>query len=210
MDSIDFDPDTQINVWMFGRKTWEKRFRDVGRELIKMAVFVNGFRTTDELPGVGLSFSIDNPRAVDWIKRRVYDFAYRVNETTERELRAALVDAINAGSSIGDIKKEVQRIFGYAEGYRNERIARTETISATNYGAWEAMKQSGIVGIKKEWIATIDERTRESHSDLDGEITGLDDTFSNGLQFPGDPHGEAAEVINCRCTIVHIFPDEEE
>ena len=39
-----FDADSQIEVWMFGRKTWEKRFRDAGRELIKMAVFVNGFR----------------------------------------------------------------------------------------------------------------------------------------------------------------------
>lgn len=206
-----FDADSQIEVWMFGRKTWEKRFRDVGRELIKMAVFVNGLRMMEELPGVGVSFSVENPRAVKWIKDKVFKFAYEVNQTTEKELRAALRSALDAGSSIQEIKKEVQRIFGYAEGFRNERIARTETISATNYGALEAIKQSGIVGVKKEWIATLDERTRDTHAAMDGEAVGLDEEFSNGLQFPGDPNtDDLAEIINCRCTIAHIFPDEVE
>lgn len=194
---------------MFGRKVWEKRFRDVGKELIKTAVFVNGLRVMEELPGVGVSFSVDNPRAKAWIKDKVFKFAYEVNETTERQLRKALVDAINAGGAIKEIQAEVKRIFGYAEGYRNERIARTETIGATNYGAYEAIKQSGLVA-RKEWIATLDERTRDSHADIDGESAELDDTFSNGLKYPGDPDGELSEFINCRCTIGHIFPEDDE
>lgn len=195
---------------MFGRKTWEKRFRDVGRELIKIAVAVNGLRLLEEMPGVAVSFDIDNPRAVAWIKNKVFRFAYEVNQTTENDLRRTLKAALDGGSTVAQIKKEVQRIFGYAEGFRNERIARTETISATNYGALEAIKQSGIVDVKKEWIATLDNRTRESHADIDGEAVGIDDVFSNGLQFPGDPDGEAEEVINCRCTIVHIFPEGQD
>lgn len=194
---------------MFGRKTWEKRFRDVGKELIKTAVFVNGLRVMEELPGVGVSFSVDNPRVKAWIKDKVFKFAYEVNETTERQLRKALVDAINAGGAIKEIQSEVKRIFGYAEGYRNERIARTETIGATNYGAYEAIKQSGLVA-RKEWIATLDERTRDSHADIDGELAELDDQFSNGLKYPGDPDGEPSEFINCRCTIGHIFPEDDE
>lgn len=43
-------------------------------------------------------------------------------------------------------------------------------------------------------------RTRESHRRVDGEIRELDEKFSNGLMFPGDPNGSAAEVVNCRCT----------
>ena len=210
IDSVTIsDPKAQVDVWMFGRKTWEKRFRDVGKELIKTAVFVNGLRMMDELPGVSISFDVDNPRAKAWIKRKVFKFAYEVNETTENQLRNALVDAIDAGSTIKEIQKEVERIFGYAEGFRNERIARTETIGSTNYGAYEAIKQSGLVA-RKEWIATIDDRTRDSHADLDGEQVELDEDFSNGLQFPGDPDGPAEEVINCRCTIGHVFPDEDE
>ena len=31
----------------------------------------------------------------------------------------------------------------------------------------------------------------------------VDQVFSNGLMFPGDPEGDAGEVINCRC---HLMP----
>lgn len=202
------DHNEQVRLWMFGRKTWEKRFRDVGVELIKTAVFVNGLRMMDEIPGVSVAFSVNNPRATSWIKKKAFKFAYEVNETTERQLRKALVSAVDIGATIDEIKSEVERIFGYAEGYRNERIARTEVIGASNYGAYEAIKQSGLVA-KKEWIATVDERTRDTHANIDGDTAELEGTFSNGLQFPGDPDGPPEEVINCRCTIGYVFPEDE-
>lgn len=52
----------------------------------------------------------------------------------------------------------------------------------------------------KQWDAALDSRTRDSHARLDGEIRELDEKFSNGLMFPGDPSGRPEEVINCRCT----------
>lgn len=52
----------------------------------------------------------------------------------------------------------------------------------------------------KQWDASLDARTRDSHARVDGEIRELDEKFSNGLMFPGDPNGAAAEVVNCRCT----------
>ena len=45
-------------------------------------------------------------------------------------------------------------------------------------------------------------RTRHSHRLLDGETRDVDDTFSNGCEYPGDPKGEPAEVYNCRCTLI--------
>lgn len=54
--------------------------------------------------------------------------------------------------------------------------------------------------VLKQWDATLDGRTRDSHRRVDGEIRELDEKFSNGLMFPGDPSGSAAEVVNCRCT----------
>ena len=35
---------------------------------------------------------------------------------------------------------------------------------------------------------------------LTAKIRELDEKFSNGLMFSGDPSGSTAEVVNCRCT----------
>jgi hypothetical protein len=34
---------------------------------------------------------------------------------------------------------------------------------------------------------------------MEGEIIRMGGVFSNGLMYPGDMNGKAAEIINCRC-----------
>lgn len=90
-------------------------------------------------------------------------------------------------------------------GYNNAiRITRTEghriQVTAT-MDAMEAAKDRGA-DVVKQWDSTLDGRTRPSHRRVDGEIRELDESFSNGLKFPGDADGRAAEVINCRCALL--------
>ena len=66
------------------------------------------------------------------------------------------------------------------------------------------------IEIQKEWVCTHDDRTRPSHLELDGERRDLDEEFSNGLQYPGDPDGDPSEVYNCRCTLVAYLPELDE
>lgn len=84
------------------------------------------------------------------------------------------------------------------------RIARTEghriQCQATMDACFKA-KEKGA-DVVKQWDATLDGRTRESHQQVDGQIRELDERFSNGLMFPGDSSGGAAEVINCRCALL--------
>lgn len=85
---------------------------------------------------------------------------------------------------------------------RSKTIARTEghRIQQTSTrDAQQAAKAKGA-DVLKQWDAALDGRTRDSHRHVDGEIRELDEKFSNGLMFPGDPSGGAAEVVNCRCT----------
>lgn len=84
------------------------------------------------------------------------------------------------------------------------RIARTEghgvQVQAAN-DAQHAAKRMGA-DVVKQWDAALDGRTRDSHRILDGEIRELDEPFSNGMMYPSDPSGGAAEVVNCRCALL--------
>ena len=90
-------------------------------------------------------------------------------------------------------------------GFNNAvRIARTEGHRIQCQSGMDACYKAKEKGadVLKQWDATLDGKTRESHSQVDGEIRELDETFSNGLKYPGDPSGGAAEVVNCRCALL--------
>ena len=82
------------------------------------------------------------------------------------------------------------RIITRTEGHR---IQQTSTADAQ-----QAAKDNGA-DVVKQWDATLDGNTRDSHRRVDGETRELEEKFSNGLMRPGDPDGDASEVINCRC-----------
>lgn len=98
---------------------------------------------------------------------------------------------------------------------RAMRIARTESHRIQAQSAFDAQHKAKEKGadVVKQWDAALDKRTRESHARVDGEIRELDEKFSNGLMYPGDSKGGAAEVVNCRCALLQRAKwalDEEE
>lgn len=84
------------------------------------------------------------------------------------------------------------------------RIARTEGHRIQCQSGMDACYKAKEKGadVVKQWDATLDSNTRETHSQVDGEIRELDKRFSNGLMFPGDPSGGPGEVVNCRCALL--------
>lgn len=108
---------------------------------------------------------------------------------------------IASGLSYSDIARNINNVSGSGL-YNAKRIARTEghrIQQTSSYNVQQEAKKKGC-DVVKQWDAALDKRTRSSHAKVDGEIRELDEKFSNGLMFPGDPNGIAAEVINCRCT----------
>jgi SPP1 gp7 family putative phage head morphogenesis protein len=83
------------------------------------------------------------------------------------------------------------------------RSARTLVTGAENKGRLDSHKRAEEDGIilEEKWVATKDGRTRHSHAMLNGETKKTNETFSNGLEYPGDPSGRPEEVYNCRCTM---------
>lgn len=120
-----------------------------------------------------------------------------------REFTSAVTQGILQGESIPDIVKRTRSIFGMnrAAAFRAARTATTSAECAGRVSSYRRAERLGI-DLMQEWMATVDPRTRPSHVALDGERVAVGEEFSNGLRFPGDPQGPAAEVYNCRCTLV--------
>ena len=123
-----------------------------------------------------------------------------------RKLMASqLTQGVLLGESIPKMARRVQRVTGsnYAAAVRT---ARTAVTGAENAGRVHSYKRAKDMGIKlqKEWLATLDGRTRHSHRQLDGQKIPNEDgaKFDNGCRYPGDPQGRYDEICNCRCTLV--------
>lgn len=83
------------------------------------------------------------------------------------------------------------------------RISRTEGHRIQNRAQMDMLNKAKENGadVVKQWISTLDDRTRESHKVLDGQIREIEDYFEvNGhkAKYPGG-FGVASEDIHCRC-----------
>jgi hypothetical protein len=125
-----------------------------------------------------------------------------VSEGTWARARAQLIEGFQAGESIEQLTTRLVEISDWSES-RAATVARTEIISASNAGALDQVRSTGVIA-KKTWLATRDDRTREAHRIADGQTVSVNNVFivcGEALDFPGDPEGEPGCVINCRCTM---------
>lgn len=121
----------------------------------------------------------------------------------KKRITSEVTRSIATGASYAQVAKRLsnQTKIGFN---RAVRIARTEGHRIQTTAAMDAMYAAKDKGadVLKQWDATLDDVTRESHRQVDGEIRELDKPFSNKLMYAGDPAGGAAEVINCRCAVL--------
>ena len=119
-----------------------------------------------------------------------------------KKINAETLQGILQGESMDKIAKRLQNV---QEMNRTQAIrsARTLVTGAENKGRLDSHKRAEKDGIilEEKWVATKDGRTRHSHVMLNGETKKTNETFSNGLEYPGDPSGRPEEVYNCRCTM---------
>jgi hypothetical protein len=152
---------------------------------------------------------------IETVTDRLRDWPQGIFEEIRDELHAS-IRADETVEQLRDRIGAVLRIDHTPDGqwqWRADRIARTETAAAVNGGAHQAqIALAAATGrpMRKQWLATSDERTRHSHAHANGQVRPLGEPFTVGghhLQYPGDPTGPAEEVINCRCTVLFLHPD---
>lgn len=157
--------------------------------------------------GVPVIAPIDQAAAVKAIltDSKVSNGLYNALGVDVAKLKKTITQEISRGIASSLPYRDIARNIGNVSGAplsRAKTIARTEGHRIQQTSSRDAQYAAKAKGadVVKQWDAALDGRTRDSHRRVDGEIRELDEKFSNGLMFPGDPNGSAAEVVNCRCT----------
>lgn len=141
----------------------------------------------------------------DLLPRAAFDKA-RDKAWNSRHVTSAVTQAVLRGQTVPQLAASIAGIAAMDQraAMRAARTAMTSAHSLGKLKGYERAAGMGI-GVKKQWLAALDSRTRGSHRHLDGEVVELDAEFSNGLRYPGDPDGPGSEVYNCRCTLVPVI-----
>lgn len=144
------------------------------------------------------------------LESRGIDTFKNVSKTSTDQIMKLVEQGIKENLSIDEVARMIVQDFGTISASRANTIARTEVLTAVSIGSGSLMKTAGqaIPDLKKAWVTAQDENVRESHKAMNGEIRKHDEEFSNGLMYPQDPRGDAANTINCRCSLVTLAPED--
>ena len=143
-----------------------------------------------------------------------------IDDTTKAWINKIIAEGGREGWGPIRTAKEMRDRLPEFSKFRSERIARTELISALNFGSLEgaiSIQEEFGLAVNKRWLTSKDQRVRRppeddfNHVAANGEVRGVLELFTRtggSLRFPGDPGGAAANVINCRCTLTFELADE--
>lgn len=219
---------------VFQGNQWKYRKESIGNTLAnynQVAVNMMNERVPNilQINGNYAAYQIENQAGVNF-GFNLYD-STTVKELIKNDIDVLPYKKLSKGKDISwnfqNIKRELTKGIIQGEGIdkiakrlsvempnRNMKMVRTHArtmyTSAQNQGRlvrYEEAEEMGIK-IKKQWMATLDDRTRYTHQELDGQIRELDEPFEvegYEIMFPADPHVEPSLSYNCRCTLNNVI-----
>ena len=163
------------------------------------------------------AIAIDRDNRMEFLRARGIESFEGINKTTTNEVMGVVLEGIKQGRTGPELVTEIRDYFSEKASMRARRIARTETLTAISMGQASMMRTvaKAVPQLKKVWVTMADERVRgtspndsANHVSLHGEERNWNESFSNGISHPRDPSGPAKECVNCRCTMITIFPED--
>lgn len=162
--------------------------------------------------GVVSNFDLDmvNNDAIEYMRHKAIITRDVMLKTNEAFITSTLATGISNGDTMDQMAKQLEEGWGFGQN-RSYMIARTEVLSACNAGTYTGYKASGVVK-GRQWVASMDSRTRKSHRLADLQQRVLGEPFNVGkylMMYPGDGSlgAPAKEIIHCRCTTISILAD---
>jgi HK97 family phage portal protein len=135
-----------------------------------------------------------------------------VNETTRQQLDEVLAEAEAAEADPDVAPEDVPDpavVFDNAEAQRAEAAGNSTFAALASFVAVEAGRR--LLGDANKTWRTNSTNSRRSHARMDGETVRINQRFSNGLKWPGDPAKGPDEVAGCMCSVeVTPLPPEEQ
>lgn len=186
-------------------------------------------RQVEQDLGRGVAWDVSDTRVSYMISKRsvlledINTNTFNVaRDAIDATIKQGVSDAVTQGELAKRIKDAVHDVYEVRLGKPVEpnglfnlggmsssyTIARTEMGTIASLARVDIYKEEGVRQI--QWMTAADDRVRESHAMLDGEVADLGTKFANGLQYPRDPSGEPGEIINCRCAFVAVTGSEVE
>lgn len=152
------------------------------------------------------------------IERNVRKFAQSMIETDREKMIDIIAQGIADGDSIPKIRKNITDTFAGYSKVQAERVTRTEVLRASNTGAIQAWKESGVVEAK-QWLTAKDDRVDPLCEYMNGTIIPLNKSyFKRGEELVVGDHvakfnyGSVKEPPlhpNCRCTLLPVLVSQK-
>jgi hypothetical protein len=179
--------------WWDGER-WDRELAD---DLLALGLKVS----TDVAVGVVQQLGFDDDaydadRTVAFLREVAKSRAGMINSTTRDQVQAIL-----DGDGPDDADSPAH-VFDVAKESRASEAAVTLATTFATFGTVEAGRQTGAA--QKTWVVTS-ANPRPEHAAMDGETVGIDDMFSNGAKWPGDPVLGADGVAGCTCDVEVTF-----
>lgn len=182
---------------------WDAELAD---DLFRLAVKVTGeigAETAESLGYEGSGYDVD--RTLKFLRAVAEARAGAINSTTLAQIKAALAHGADDDDDDAAQRSTPAGVFELAEGSRADVAGVTLATTLVTFAITEFGRQQSRAGTTKTWVNTSG-NPRPSHAVMDGETVPIDQPFSNGMDWPGDPAGGVDEVAGCSCVVDITIP----
>lgn len=199
------EQDQKSSIWSFLRYNGDTAYNSLFYEFEMSEKIPLAFGMLTEKQ---LNVIINTPVASRKLSTRLKGNARKM----KKNLNRVLIQGFGKGLSTEKMARQISDIGG-AEYRRAMNIARTEAGRVTGVTRQRSQNHAKELGVyvKKEWISTLDGKTRHNHRELDGQIREVDEYFEINGRRALQPHmfGVASEDVNCRCISISVIEGYE-
>ena len=177
----------ELEYGYFGE--WYNIEKQLGSNISYGLMSENRIRQLIEFPVNGIPLS-----------KRLYGEVLLANQ---KSIKGVLAEGLIQGYDNKKMARRLSETMDVSYG-KAKTIVRTESGRINSMARQDAVEHASELGVdtKKEWVSTLDRKTRHTHQELDGQIVGVSEDFTSpaGYRAP-QPRmfGVPSEDINCRC-----------